>query len=67
MKFDASDRYGNGFLIIGIVRRHLKETGRADRLTEVTKRMSSGDFEHMLDVAEEVTDGAISFIGRPRN
>lgn len=66
MRFDANDRYGNGFLIIGLVRRHLKETGRADRLTEVTKRMSSGDFEDMLDVAEEVTDGAIFFDGRRR-
>jgi len=52
---------GNAFAIMALVQRLLKDTGRKDEWPEVEQRMTSGDYDNLCQVAEEVSHGSISF------
>jgi hypothetical protein len=53
---------GNAWAIMGYVRRLFKEAGRMDEWPEVQKRMTSGDYDNLCQVAEEVTHGSIRVV-----
>lgn len=64
MEIDATTSDGNGGAIMGIVCTMLKQSGRRDEVKDVRRRMMSGDYDNLCDVAEEVSDGSIKVINR---
>lgn len=56
---DKRSPEGNAHAVMGYVRQFLKETGRSDEWSGVLERMTSGDYDNLCAVAEEVTEGAV--------
>ena len=50
---------GNAFSIMGVVRNILRNLDEEDRWEEVQKDMMSGDYEHLIEVAERETNGIL--------
>lgn len=63
MQINVKSQEGNAFAIMGAVQRLLKDAGRGDEVAGVMARMTSGDYRHLCEVAEEVTNGTFTFIG----
>lgn len=63
MIIDVREPEGNAFVIIGYVRQLLKASGREKEIEAVTKDMESGNYRHLLSVAEKTTFGSITFEG----
>lgn len=62
MKIDATSPDGNAYVIMGMVRRLLYNSGRGDEWEGVLKKMTSGDYKNLCAVAEEVTHGAVTVV-----
>ena len=53
MHIDLSGPEGNAFVLIGITRKILKQLGHeADYIDDVQKQMTSGKYEHLLEVMD---------------
>lgn len=62
MKIYANRPEGNAFTIMGTVRSLLAQTGRKDEIPAVMERMTSGDYDNLCAVAEEVSNGSIEIV-----
>jgi len=51
MRIDLSGPDGNAFAIMGIVKQYLEESGQGDQVRAFMDEATSGDYEHLLDVA----------------
>lgn len=64
MEIDATTPDGNAYAIMGYVRRLLEASQRIEEWPAAQKRMMSGNYDNLCDVAEEVTFGSIKIINR---
>lgn len=64
MLIDARKPEGNAFGIMAVVRDLLMQADRSAEWPAVQKRMMEGNYDHLCDVAEEVSFGSIKVIGR---
>ena len=64
MEIDARSPDGNAFVIMGYVRRLLRESGRSKEWPLIQTKMLSGDYENLCKVAEEATYGSIVVVNR---
>jgi len=53
---DATGPQGNAFVIMGEVRNYLQKMGRIDEWKAVREDMESGDYDHLCEVAERVSN-----------
>ena len=60
MIIDITGPNGNAFAVLGIVEKVIKDTHDKEEVDKIIKDMSSGDYEHLLDVAEEY----VTIVGR---
>lgn len=61
---DKKGPQGNAYYILGVTKRILEQTGREEEWPAVEERMTSGDYDNLCAVAEEVTHGSVSFVER---
>ena len=64
MRIDARGSQGNTFYIISVVKKLLEDVGRHDEWADVYEDMTSGDYQHLCDVAYRATNGSIEVINR---
>ena len=64
MKIDAQSPNGNGLEIMGGFQQLLKDADRENEIENVMKRMMSGNYDNLCNVAEEVTHGSIKVVNR---
>jgi hypothetical protein len=64
VKIDARSSEGNAFAIMGYVQQVFRDTDQMDKWPEAERRMKSGNYDNLCDVAEEVTDGSITIVNR---
>lgn len=63
MKIYSTSTEGNAFQIMGTVRAFLKKQGKTpDEIKKVMDDMTSGNYEHLCEVAERETDNQIVII-----
>ena len=62
MKIHKDRPEGNAFYIMGVVHKLLKEVGREAEWPEIQKKMMSGDYENLCNVAKEATFGSIEVV-----
>ena len=57
MVINIKGQQGNAFAVMGFVKIELKSLGYSEEeIKNVMERMKSGDYENLLDVAEEYID-----------
>ena len=56
MEIDIRDSGGNAYVIIGAVRSVLKHTHDKEEIDKIIEDMMSGDYDELLDIAEEYVD-----------
>lgn len=47
---------GNAFAVIGAARKALRRAGQGDKVEEMTKKATSGDYDHLLAVIQEYVE-----------
>jgi hypothetical protein len=61
MVIERKSPTGNAFVIMGVVQRLLRETGRSDEWPATREAMQAGDYDNLCRVAEEVSHRTITF------
>ena len=64
MKIDVREPEGNAFNIMSLVEQFLAAQGKSrEDINDVIDEMRSGDYKHLLKVANTVTYDSFTFIG----
>lgn len=67
IKIDANSPEGNAFSIIGVVHRVVKELGMSNEdWKRIQEDMTSGDYNHLCEVAEKETKGLVVITNRKK-
>ena len=61
IKIDVSGPQGNAFAIMAQVKSILTQSDRLDEWEAIRERMMQGDYEHLKQVASEVTFDVLQF------
>ena len=60
---NATGPEGNAFAIMSVVQRLLRKQGKTrEEINAALRLMKSGDYDHLIETAERVTNGALEVI-----